>query len=591
MSWGLGQAALFGKIAVPYGHENILLLLIFLLSGWAILVLSWVFASAQQRQQLRIILAGTLLAELPLLCCTLLPWLFHWPLIIAGQWNVVSVIALPLAFAYAMIRYHIFVLDSLVRTVVAWIGGGLSLLLCAYFILGGAMALFGSQSPAINDCLVITMAIIGVPVWKGVQWWSQHFIFVEFEQSQALMGQLAKIMRDVHDPSLLTENIGKVMQVRVQAPLALFLLNEETQIYRRWYQWPEEDDVWKLFYTCYPPQIVDELAGFEWLAVTSPLVQKVCNTKIGLSVVVPVASESHASDQQHFLAIPIRQQEQVIGLVLLGPRPSNYTGPDIDTLLVVAQHLAYSLEQARRVWQAQYQEHRWVALFRAIRDRAVATTPATVACSYATCLATALSWDVAVWLREDGETMRQIFSWDGGKNVLPECLALAEFPQRAMFHSFDGVTSCASDLSWMDGKATSHAWAWLPLAEEGQEGEYHGAFLVQSSLPHHFSSKEQEVLQSIVLQCVSELRIAQLFQQLEEKRKKDEEMDRQASGVMDSFKRALTETYCAYEILRQSPMFPASLSPEGRMLRQEVVDQLSLLRSRLELFSEKSAEQ
>jgi len=142
--------------------------LLYLSVGWW---WSWVAyrgtEEPRERQQLRLVWMGTVVAVLPPLGLLVLPRLFHVP----GDPLWLSLLALPVfpfVLGYAILRFQLFVPDRIIQRVAFWFLRGLLFPLLIALIVGTGLTLFALPSPALAIFLALSLACLGPLLWWGI---------------------------------------------------------------------------------------------------------------------------------------------------------------------------------------------------------------------------------------------------------------------------------------------------------------------------------------------------------------------------------------------------------------------------------------
>ena len=120
----------------------------------------------RERQQLRLVWMGTVVAVLPPLGLLVLPRLFHVP----GDPLWLSLLALPVfpfVLGYAILRFQLFVPDRIIQRVALWLLRGLLFPLLIALIVGTGLTLFALPSPALAIFLALSLACLGPLLWWG----------------------------------------------------------------------------------------------------------------------------------------------------------------------------------------------------------------------------------------------------------------------------------------------------------------------------------------------------------------------------------------------------------------------------------------
>ena len=122
----------------------------------------------RERQQLRLVWMGTVVALLPPLGLLVLPRLFHLP----GDPLWLSLLALPVfpfVLGYAILRFQLLVPDRIIQRVALWLLRGLLFPLLIALIVGTGLTFFAFPGPALAIFLALSLAGLGPLLWWGTR--------------------------------------------------------------------------------------------------------------------------------------------------------------------------------------------------------------------------------------------------------------------------------------------------------------------------------------------------------------------------------------------------------------------------------------
>ena len=201
-------------------------------------------SSLRERLQLRLFASGVILAFVPFLVLTLLPTLFQFPsrYIVDGQFSALPAVFLPMALGYSILRYQILVFDRYIQRAVAWIVGGVSLVVLGYLVVILSSVFLSSNPLAWVIFIALVMAALGPFVWWLAYTVTGYLFFSEMSHFRRLIDTpdlLAHETIDLNEASrLLTVAAVSVFET---AEVCLFVLDEDTGYYRL-YPGLNEDD-------------------------------------------------------------------------------------------------------------------------------------------------------------------------------------------------------------------------------------------------------------------------------------------------------------------------------------------------------------
>lgn len=189
--------------------------------------------SPRERQQMRFLVGGVLMAVAPLLFLTVLPPLLGLPARFAvdGQISSVTLILLPMALAYSVLRYQLLVADRYIRRVANWIASGLLLVVLIYLavVLSGLL-LNGIVFPL---CVAALTAALVAVVPRLVPNFTEALIFREFAAYRRHLQDPDWYLREAIDFERATELLSVAFMDAFGVPaVALYIIDEERGSFR-----------------------------------------------------------------------------------------------------------------------------------------------------------------------------------------------------------------------------------------------------------------------------------------------------------------------------------------------------------------------
>lgn len=338
----------------------------------------------RERQQIRLFVGGVVLAIAPFLLLTLLPQVLSLPAkaVVGAQITTLSVIFLPLALGYSILRYQILVFDMHIRRIVTSIVGAVSLTILAYISVASTSLL-----PRLNQTAYIAVAALCLVVLAPVIWWLAHIVterlfFNELRHYRHFIAKPAQLAHETFDireaAELLTMAFVHAFQID---EVCLYVLNGESSFY----QLAPDLDPGDQRYAA-RQRLAQLLLEVRQSAASSNGVQAEGTSYLEidrLSEHLPMLSNVHKfkrplllseaarpegelptglarylstseSVENNPLLVPVRAQGKMIGLLVLGSRSDKqpYAGPDFEAIDLILAQFAPLLETARLYQQA-----------------------------------------------------------------------------------------------------------------------------------------------------------------------------------------------------------------------------------------------
>ncbi len=270
--------------------------------------------SEHQRRQLQAVLIGALLAVLPLIALYLLPGVLGYVPIVPPQAAALSLIFLPVALAYAVLRHQLFDIDVVLDRGVVY--GIMTLLLAGcYALFLSAIGLLGFR-PRPVDVLpsVIFFAVVAaafVPLWACVREHVDRLIYRDRYDYAHTLRDLGTHLASMQPlDQVLTMVVQRVTEAMNLTGAAILLRQEETGFAIR----------------AASGKYVDESIG---RALTEQALQ--CEDG-------PLSGR----------CVPLTARGEVCGLLYLGPKriPGELSGQDVTLLETLAMQAAVAVENA-----------------------------------------------------------------------------------------------------------------------------------------------------------------------------------------------------------------------------------------------------
>lgn len=509
-------------------------------------------SSLRERQQRRIFVSGVILSFAPVLLLTVLPLLLDLPLqyVVDGQLSALTLVLLPIAIGYSILRYQILVFDKYIRRAVAWMFGSVGLAVASYLVIVlSSVLLSGAVSVS-----VIVAALVMAMVAPGV-WWVAQLVTERLFFSESL-----HYRRLVDRPELLsseTLDLDEASQLLVQAAVMAFVtqevcllvLDDDTGYYRPYPELKDDDPrvaprhqlVQHLLRVVKPSASVHS----DWIDADEPMLERIASARRPL-----LLSEASRTDEDGSPALaryiattsplegpdpllaPVRTQGKMIGILVLGERGDRqqYAGPDFEAIHLILTRFSPVLETSRLYAQ----KSRHAAILNALYSAntlSVKTfqTIEEVAVAYAKVAADAVMAGAGIWLYDEKEQLLRhvIFTGSGPQLTSLETLKPSEESDWTSWFceggSADSWTGPSSNVPSCLPQTPCFPFAWIPL-KRGQE--FLGMLVLTYPRPHVFSPEEKRVLEMFANQCATALENAQFTLALRIAHERQKELDR-----------------------------------------------------------------
>lgn len=301
--------------------------------------------SAGTRQQVRIILGGSLISFLPIgvwLGAPLFGVMVAWNPGLFLPWLLIF----PVSIAVAILRYRLFDIDFLLNRTIVY--GSLTAILASIYA-GGIMVfewllrnLTGEESPLAIAFSTLVIAVLFNPLRLRIQ----NFIDRRFYRRKYNASQvLAAFGSQVRDETALDQ-----LGLRISEVLENTLGPETLDIWL--YERTSSNGTARLFNSIHPSPHLIEIASTDALAT---FLQKHASTVLleNLDLTSPLLEQLRANDVQ--LLMPLVSHSELLGLVSLGKRLSdqNYSIDDFHLLDMLAAQASPSIRVAYLIRQQQ----------------------------------------------------------------------------------------------------------------------------------------------------------------------------------------------------------------------------------------------
>lgn len=542
----------------------------------------------RERQQLRLLVNGTLFAVVPFFILTLFPLLLGFPaqLVVDSRISTATFAVLPLALGYAILRYQLLFFEASVRRVVATLVGLLSLISLAYLIIAiSSVALPGDEDLQVG-VVVLALVVLGSLTWWGAQAATERLFFNEISYYRKLFSRPERLIAESFD---LDETAWLVVAAAVDAfataAACVFLLDEESGCFRPYFPLNRQNShrLAEQVFQCVRPVVIlgkktdwldrEDPALVRLAGACRPLqLSELCRAEEDcLSVWLPT-TQGGASDP---LLAPLWVDGKMVGVLVLGARGDGqaYAGPDFAAIELIGRRYTPALETARLYALDSAHAALVMKLFTGLPQSAGEgfKTLEAVACEYAKVIASAAAAGAEAWLvgELDGvPILRRVLHVGPGPTLaLREPVCVEELQKQTRLtpafltwqRSADLLGSPAGDEA--SGRSRFSC-AWLPLLR-GEE--LFGVLVLSYARPHTFSPKEQRLLALFANQCAAALENTRILCDLDAARAREIESDRLRDQFLlaatRSLRLSLTTAGGYIEMVR---LYGDRLSPEAR---------------------------
>ncbi|HLX39381.1 MAG TPA: HAMP domain-containing sensor histidine kinase [Ktedonobacteraceae bacterium] len=328
-------------------------------------------SSVRERQQRRLFVWGVVLSLSPLLLLTVIPEALQGIIPVTavdGQLSTVSIVLLPIAFGYSILRYQLMVLDSYVRRVVMSVSGVVCLAVLVYVAQSTLNALMSAHSSPVIILLTLSLLAGLAPcLWYMAKAGTERLFFDEVRHYRRFISTPTT----AGEQSLSFDEVAHLLiaaaRQTFEAPdVCLFILDEKGETYHvspaaaggvleSGEQRFNHTIISLLSPTTAEAGLLDRERNpliFERIAAAQrPLLLKELlaeeQPEPGLMRYLNIRQQEQ--EEMDTLFAPIRAQGVMIGILVLGPRGDQqlYAGPDFEIVETLIGRFAPFLETAR----------------------------------------------------------------------------------------------------------------------------------------------------------------------------------------------------------------------------------------------------
>ena len=502
-------------------------------------------SSRRERQQLRFFTIGVILAFAPLLTLTVFPSLLeliglpaHY--VVNSQISTATVIILPAAIGYSILRYQLLVFDMYIRRVVSWTVGVVFLAVVGYIvaILG---ELFLSKYPATHTGIVVAGLVILAPI----AWWlayvvTERLFFSEMKHYRRLIEKPNALLRETMDISEVAELLTlAAMETFETQEACLFVFDRESGYFRiaPALQSRDVNDATRIRFAkrlieAVEPVSVDNhhhtalaLERVSWIKAGSLLPRNVelARRPLFLSealkpedqqpsgLALYISMEDASNDP---LLIAVRAQGQMIGLLALGERGDHqqWAGPDFEVIDLLLSRYSPLLESARLYEQASRHAAILNVLYSANAElERTFQSIDEVVTAYAAVAARAAKSDAEAWLlpapirvgdSPGAQVLQRVCHVGKGASLRVQNIP-SEEDWRPWYYEGShpqAWKNLSPDVPSCLAQTPCYPFAWLPL----EKGELrYGILALTYARPHKFSEEEKRLWGMFAVQCAA----------------------------------------------------------------------------------------
>jgi signal transduction histidine kinase len=494
---------------------------------------------------------------MPLLLLTILPQLLGLPPVNA-QITTLTVVLVPLAFGYSIVRYQLLVLDTYVRRIVTWLIGVVFLTILVYVaIILGAIS---NGTGVVGYTLIVSLIAVSAPLlWKLAHLVTDNILFRETMRQRRLLNKPLKLADEI----LNIDHIAQLVTIATlnaieTTQVCLFVLSEESGCYHLSppltsdQQDAGRHELMKRLLgssrlltpiASLPnaitllPTVEERLQVARRPLFSYELTRKPGETPTGLERYFTSDSPDERGD---LLFTPVRAQGKMIGVLALGERgdQQSYAGPDFEIIDLVAGRFTPHLETAR----LQERSRRYTRMLNDLYqvNSLIAGEPQTlesIASAYASVVARCLQVGVELWtyqehvldepVKQPRELRRLVSLGIGPRLVCAE--TLSPYEEDWVSYFYDGKdedtlsTSLLKHIPLCLTPVPSSPFTWLPLKKKS--GEHLGILILSYGRPHQFLKDEVRLLEMFADQYGASLENAGIAIELRAAYERQKELD------------------------------------------------------------------
>ncbi|HEV2581767.1 MAG TPA: hypothetical protein VGT44_13010, partial [Ktedonobacteraceae bacterium] len=416
-------------------------------------------SSLRERQQLRFFVIGVVASIAPLLILTVLPQLltaFGLPsagYVVDSQISTTTVILLPVAFGYSILRYQILAFDRYIQRVVSWTMGVVFLAVLGYGVGVFSSLLFPSSSVFYSGVLISSLVLLAPFSWWLASALSERLFFGEMRHYHQLIDKPDALVRETLDINQATELLTMAaVSAFVTNEICLFVYDRESGHFQLTPALLEGDTrdaarqrlAQQLMEAIQPGGAGERRHAVtqdaHWIKADQLLLRNVDTAKRPLFLSEAVKSEqeqptglarfiSTSTEVNDPLLVAVHVQGEMIGLLALGERGDHgqYAGPDFEAIDLLLTRYSPLLENARLYEQA----NRHGAMLNALYGANVSLqrsyqTINEVAIAYATLAAGTARAGADIWLVSGSDGAIEYIDHVGEEPRLPAVNTLQE---------------------------------------------------------------------------------------------------------------------------------------------------------------------
>jgi signal transduction histidine kinase len=567
-------------------------------------------SNLRERQQLRLLVNGAIIALVPFLVLTLLPLLLNLPaaLVVNSQLSTTTLVILPLALGYSILRYQILVFDTYIRRVVVALVGLLSLAVTAYLVVAASDLAFPDAEPQQAGFVILSLIVLGSGIWWFARVATERLFFSEIAPYRRLLNHPDRLVRQISD---LNEAAWLIVAAVVDAfettAACLFILDEEAGCFRPYSpikgNKPASAQLLAHLFAHIQPVVVTGKQT-DWLDPADPMIVRLAQVSRPLSLSelgelvlrenasLPRLRPSTRGGDADPLLVPVRASGSMLGapastggsmlgILVVGARGDlqAYAGPDFEVIDLIISRFAPVLEIARLYALGGSYAALVMKLYTGMPKLSFDqySSLEEVARGYALVAASATSSRAEVWLEglEEGEqVLRPLLSIGSGPPLTAQdCLRVAGLRGGARTTTFATwhpsqsfserlIAPWAAASAAKDSGSEAFPFAWLPLVSAER---LHGVLVLTYQRPHTFSEGEQRLLEMFAHQCATALEGTRITLELGRAYASQLEQDRLRDQLLQAASQALRvplTTIGGYlELLREHG---SRLPPESR---------------------------
>lgn len=552
----------------------------------------------RERQQIRFLAIGIVVAVAPLLVLTILPTALNWPTkyIIDVRVTTLSQILLPLAFGYAILRYQILAFDAYIRRTTTVLVGIVSLAILTYLVVS-LVSLFLPSGMGRVILLATAMALLAPLLWYYIRRLIDCLFFSEQVHYRRLIERLERPGREAVD---LNEIAQLITQAAINAletvEACLFVRDEETGHYHLYPSVPQEAEklsegghsrlvlAQTLVRALNPPLPARAAMRVEqdWIRGDSAAVERLENASQPLLLSEAARGDAPLTGFARYmgstsplgsepLLAPVHVQGRLIGVLVLGPRGDKrqYSGPDFEAIDFILTRFAPILETARLYTQTSRHVALLDALYGAssvLREAFSSMEDAARACAEIAAHATQAGVRIRFY-DEQQRAFKQAITVGAGPVVTEDHLFTTDEADWASWffegsddYSLRDISACMPPCLTRLAEIPRYPFAWLPL-KRGQQRL--GVLVLVYTRPHIFSQQERRVLEMFADQCAAAFESTRVNLELRAAYERQKELDRLKDQFImtasHELRTPLTAVMGYLELLRE---YAPTLSPE-----------------------------